>query len=106
MLEGARAAVRAVRRRPQARRGHVRRAAAGGRDRARHGAGRAAGLLLVVGSSLGVYPVADLPQRTMDTGGKLAIVNREPTPFDDEAALVLHAGAGEMLSAVCHSLVS
>lgn len=66
----------------------------------------AARLLLVVGSSLGVYPVADLPQQTMDTGGKLAIVNREPTPFDDEAVLVIHAGAGEALSAVCHSLGS
>jgi len=60
----------------------------------------AASLLLVVGSSLGVYPVADLPRQTLAAGGRLAIVNREPTPYDDEAALVVHAGAGDTLAAV------
>src|SRR5262245_39695670 len=53
---------------------------------------RSARLLLVVGSSLAVFPVGDLPQETLDAGGKLAIVNREPTPFDDEASFVVHAG--------------
>jgi NAD-dependent deacetylase len=65
----------------------------------------AARLLLVVGSSLGVYPVADLPRQTVGTGGTLAIVNREPTPYDDDAALVIHAGAGEMLEKVCKDLL-
>ena len=61
---------------------------------------RGARLLLVVGSSLGVFPVAGLPQETLDAGGKVAIVNREPTPFDDDAVLTIHAGAGDTLSAV------
>jgi len=65
----------------------------------------AARLLLVVGSSLGVYPVADLPRQTVGTGGTLAIVNREPTPYDDDAALVIHAGAGETLEKVCKDLL-
>jgi NAD-dependent deacetylase len=63
-----------------------------------------AGLLLVVGSSLAVYPVADLPRVTVGAGGTLAIVNRERTPFDTAAAIAIHAGAGETLSAVLADL--
>lgn len=59
-----------------------------------------AGLLLVVGSSLQVYPVAALPDETLHAGGKLAIVNREPTPYDESAAFVAHASAGELLGAM------
>jgi NAD-dependent SIR2 family protein deacetylase len=36
----------------------------------------------------------------MRAGGSVAIVNAEPTPFDEEAAVVIHAPAGETLSAV------
>ena len=43
---------------------------------------RAAGLMLVVGSSLEVYPVAGLPLETLAAGGRVAIVNRGPTPLD------------------------
>lgn len=63
-----------------------------------------AGLLLVVGSSLGVYPVADLPRRTLEAGGTLAIVNRDRTPFDTAAAVTIHAAAGETLTAVLEHL--
>jgi NAD-dependent deacetylase len=59
---------------------------------------RAAGLLLVVGSSLEVYPVAALPQETLAAGGTLAIVNRGSTPYDARADLKIDAGAGETLS--------
>jgi len=65
---------------------------------------RNARLLLVVGSSLGVYPVADLPRVALEAGGQLAIVNRDPTPFDGAAALTIHAGAGDTLGAVCSYL--
>jgi NAD-dependent deacetylase len=65
---------------------------------------RSARLLLVVGSSLAVFPVGDLPQETLEAGGRLAIVNREPTPFDDDAVLTIHAGAGETLATVCQYL--
>ncbi|HEY2354470.1 MAG TPA: NAD-dependent deacylase [Gaiellaceae bacterium] len=57
-------------------------------------------LLLVVGSSLEVYPVAGLPQETLAAGGSLAIVNRGPTPWDADAAVVIDGGAGETLSAL------
>jgi NAD-dependent deacetylase len=59
---------------------------------------RGAGLLLVVGSSLEVYPVAALPEETLSAGGALAIVNRGPTPYDGRADLKVDAGAGETLS--------
>lgn len=65
---------------------------------------REAALLLVVGSSLEVWPVAGLPEETLASGGKLAIMNRDETPYDARAALVVHASAGEVLSACASSL--
>jgi NAD-dependent protein deacetylase/lipoamidase len=59
---------------------------------------RTAGLLLVVGSALEVYPVAGLPEETLSAGGVLAIVNRGPTPYDHRADLKVDAGAGDTLS--------
>jgi NAD-dependent deacetylase len=59
---------------------------------------RGAGLLLVVGSALEVYPVAGLPEETLSAGGALAIVNRGPTPYDGRADLKVDSGAGETLS--------
>ena len=57
-----------------------------------------AGLLLVVGSTLEVYPVASLPQETLGSGGALAIVNRGSTPYDRVADVKVDGGAGETLS--------
>lgn len=59
-----------------------------------------AGLLLVVGSSLEVYPVAGLPEQTLAAGGALAVVNRGATPWDSHAAVVIDGGAGETLGAL------
>jgi NAD-dependent deacetylase len=61
---------------------------------------RTARLMLVVGSSLEVHPVAGLPVETLDAGGDLAIVNRGPTPLDGHAVLKIDASAGETLEAV------
>jgi NAD-dependent deacetylase len=58
-----------------------------------------AGLLLVVGSSLEVHPVAELPQTTLDAGGRVAVLNRTPTWVDGRAALRLDGSAGEVLHA-------
>jgi NAD-dependent deacetylase len=54
--------------------------------------------LLVVGSSLEVWPVAGLPQETLAGGGRLAIVNRGETPYDRHADLKVDAAAGEVLA--------
>ena len=61
---------------------------------------REARLLLVVGSSLEVYPVAALPQETLDAGGRVAVVNRGGTWVDADAALKLDMSAGDVLGAV------
>ena len=63
-----------------------------------------AGLLLVVGSSLEVYPVADLPRSTLGAGGKIAVVNRTPTWVDGRASLVLRESAGTVLAEACAAL--
>jgi NAD-dependent deacetylase len=42
--------------------------------------------MLVLGSSLTVYPAAGLPEATLRGGGKLAIVNADPTPLHRLAA--------------------
>jgi NAD-dependent deacetylase len=65
---------------------------------------RGARLLLVVGSSLVVSPIAALPDETLGHGGRLAIVNAEPTPLDDRAELVIHAPAGKTLAAAAARL--
>ena len=61
-------------------------------------------LLLVVGSSLEVYPVAGLPLETLGHGGTLAIVNRGSTPFDARASATIDGGAGETLRALAEAL--
>jgi len=58
-----------------------------------------AGLLLVVGSALEVYPVAGLPDEALASGARLAIVNKGSTPYDSRADLVVDASAGETLGA-------
>ena len=65
---------------------------------------QSAGLLLVVGTSLEVWPVAGLPGETLAHGGKVAVVNREPTPYDERAELVIHDSAGETLAACMTSM--
>lgn len=66
---------------------------------------RSAALLLVVGSALEVHPVAGLPEETLAAGGRLAIVNKGPTPYDHRAELKLDGSAGEILGAVVGELV-
>jgi NAD-dependent protein deacetylase/lipoamidase len=65
---------------------------------------RLAGLLLVIGSSLEVHPVAGLTGETVSAGGALAIVNRGETPFDHLASVRIDGGAGETLSALAEAL--
>jgi len=56
-----------------------------------------ADVMLAVGSSLLVYPAAELPLVALRNGARLAIVNDEPTPYDDLADLVVRGRAGEVL---------
>ncbi|MDY6945326.1 MAG: Sir2 family NAD-dependent protein deacetylase [Pseudomonadota bacterium] len=69
-----------------------------------HEATMACDLFLVLGSSLCVFPAADFPVRAKRRGAKLAIVNRDPTPLDDAADLVVHAGIGATMEAALAEL--
>jgi NAD-dependent deacetylase len=64
----------------------------------------AADLMLCIGSSLEVYPVADLPMRTLAAGGKIAIMTKGPTPFDSRAAVRLGGDVVDELEAVAAAL--
>ena len=57
----------------------------------------AADLVLIVGSSLQVYPAAGIPRLARQHGAELCIVNAEATPFDEVASAVIHGEAGEVL---------
>jgi NAD-dependent deacetylase len=61
-------------------------------------------LMLCVGSSLAVHPVAGLPQLTLSHGGRLAIVTKGPTPYDGDAELRLDGEVDVELGAVLAAL--
>jgi NAD-dependent deacetylase len=63
-----------------------------------------ADLLLCIGSSLAVYPVAGLPGLALEHGGKLAIVTKGPTPYDGDAELKLEGEVDAELSALAAAL--
>ena len=63
-----------------------------------------ADLLLCVGSSLEVYPVAGLPELTLAAGGRLAVVTQSSTPYDSEATVRLDGDVADDLTAVLASI--
>lgn len=63
-----------------------------------------ADLLLCIGSSLEVQPVASLPSVTLAAGGRVALVTQGPTPFDDVAAVRLGGDVVDELEAVLAAL--
>lgn len=60
-------------------------------------------LFLAIGSSLVVYPAAAFPRLAKRNGARLVILNRESTPLDGIADLVLHREIGSVLSAAVDS---
>jgi NAD-dependent deacetylase len=63
-----------------------------------------ADLIVCVGSSLEVFPVASLPGVTRDAGGRIALITQGPTPYDDDAVVKLSGDVVEELSAVMAAL--
>jgi NAD-dependent deacetylase len=63
-----------------------------------------ADVLLCVGSSLEVYPVAQLPSIVLQTGGQIAIVTQGPTPYDSDAAVKLAGDVEAELGALIAAL--
>lgn len=58
---------------------------------------RHADLMLVVGSSLVVYPAAEIPLIAVREGARMIVINAEPTPFDRLAEVVINGRSGEVL---------
>ncbi len=54
-------------------------------------------LFVVVGSSLVVFPAADMPRVALGVGAKLVIINQGETPYDGDAHLRFEEGIGEVL---------
>jgi NAD-dependent deacetylase len=63
-----------------------------------------ADLVLCVGSSLEVYPVAGLPSVALNRGARIAIVTKGPTPYDRDAAVRLEGDVVDELEAVLAAL--
>lgn len=57
-------------------------------------------LLLAVGTTLGVYPVANMVPVALHAGAALVIVNGEPTPFDRAADVVVRGSISDVLPEV------
>ncbi len=62
---------------------------------------REAEVLLSVGTSLQVFPVAHAVTVAKSSGARVVIVNAEPTPFDSVADAVFHAPIAEVLPVIC-----
>ena len=69
-----------------------------------HALSREADLMLAVGSSLEVFPVASLPGITLESGGLLALVTQGPTPYDSDAEVKLDGDVVAELDAVMAAL--
>ena len=63
-----------------------------------------ADLMLCIGSSLEVHPVAGLPELTLARGGKLAIISKGSTPYDSAATIRMNGDVVEDLEAVLGAL--
>lgn len=63
-----------------------------------------ADLVLCLGTSLRVAPAADLPERVLEHGGKMVLVNLQSTPKDDLASLLIHARCDDVMRQVIEKL--
>ena len=57
-------------------------------------------LFICLGSSLAVFPAADLPLLAKETGANLVIINNEPTQMDHLSDLVINRDISEVLSEI------
>jgi NAD-dependent deacetylase len=61
-------------------------------------------VMLIAGSSLSVAPICDLPLYTLGEGGKLIIVNDEPTGLDERAEVVINNKTGTILPLIVEEI--
>lgn len=67
---------------------------------------QASQLFLAIGSSLMVEPAAGLCKVAVESGARLVIVNRDPTPYDDLAAEIIREPIGDAVPRLCAMLTS
>jgi NAD-dependent deacetylase len=60
--------------------------------------------MIVIGSSLVVYPAAYMPMYAKEAGAKLVIINNTPTSFDDAADVVIHHSAGAVMERIMENV--
>ena len=58
-------------------------------------------VLLAIGSTLQVYPIAGAVPRAREVGARVVILNDQPTPMDEIADAVIRTSIGEALPAIC-----
>jgi NAD-dependent deacetylase len=68
------------------------------------GLARQADVMLVVGSSLVVFPAAEVPLIAVRAGAAMIVVNAEPTPVDRLAEVVIQGKAGEVLPEILRAM--
>ena len=62
-----------------------------------------ADLLLIAGSSLEIFPVAQLPSRVLRQGGRLIVINLMPTDYDEAADVVIRANVTDVLPLIAQA---
>jgi NAD-dependent deacetylase len=68
------------------------------------GLARQADVMLVVGSSLVVFPAAEVPLVAVRAGAAMIVINAEPTPVDRLAEIVIQGRAGEVLPEILRAM--
>ena len=63
-------------------------------------------LMMVLGSSLVVYPAAYMPAYAVESGAKLVIVNLDPTPMDEYAQVCIYEMVGQILPRIVEGVKS
>jgi len=63
-----------------------------------------AGLSITIGTSLQILPAANLPLLTRKNGGKLVIINLQPTKHDKKADMMLHGYCDEIFKQIAEEL--
>ncbi|XP_020571070.1 NAD-dependent protein deacetylase SRT1 [Phalaenopsis equestris] len=63
-----------------------------------------ADVVLCLGTSLQITPACNLPLKSLNGGGRIIIVNLQPTPKDKKASLVIHGQVDKVIAGVMHFL--
>ena len=63
-------------------------------------------LCMVMGSSLVVYPAAAIPEQAVQNGAHLIIINRDETPLDHKADLVIHDSVSRCLDQIIKQVLA